>query len=483
MTFSTLNYHAWKSIRALIIQFAQNKALLFLFFLFIFSKLLIYFVLEFEFTYYLKGYLVQYLDPELLKTDLVGSIFYLHSQPPLFNFFIGLIENIIPTYAEQFWLIVFLIIGLFTSIYLYKLMLIIGVNKAISVILTSLYMISPSTILYENLFFYTHIIVFLLLISAYSLINFIISRKPAQLILHFSFLSLCSLITGFFHIVWLIGLIFLPYNSLKNERPAILKSAFIPFIIVFALYMKNFILFDNFSASSWFGMNLSKISVHQIPLEERQTLVKENKLSELSVLPPFPSSELLENNNNFIYSNTGVPVLDQINKSSGRTNFNNSLYLGISKKAFKDSKQAIINFPEYYVEGVRKSFEIYFSPPSNYKVLTNNSNKIQNYIRFFNAFIYGHARSTSIGIYSIIIIPLLILFGFLESTVWKKDPGRRIIIYFMLINVLFVMIVGNLFEIGENNRFRYYTEIFYFVLMGMVLTRFRDLVLPFDKSL
>ncbi|MEE8381690.1 MAG: hypothetical protein V3R78_07440, partial [Thermodesulfobacteriota bacterium] len=30
----------------------------------------------------------QYLDPVLLESDLLRSIFYLHSQPPLFNFFL-----------------------------------------------------------------------------------------------------------------------------------------------------------------------------------------------------------------------------------------------------------------------------------------------------------------------------------------------------------------------------------------------------------
>ena len=34
---------------------------------------------------------MQYLDPLLLKSDLLKSLFYLHSQPPIFNLFLGIV--------------------------------------------------------------------------------------------------------------------------------------------------------------------------------------------------------------------------------------------------------------------------------------------------------------------------------------------------------------------------------------------------------
>lgn len=33
----------------------------------------------------------QFLDPTLLQHDLLSSLWYLHSQPPLFNLFLGLV--------------------------------------------------------------------------------------------------------------------------------------------------------------------------------------------------------------------------------------------------------------------------------------------------------------------------------------------------------------------------------------------------------
>ena len=45
--------------------------------------------------------LCQYIDPLLLRNNLFQSIYYLHSQPPLFNLFIGLILKLFPEPAEK----------------------------------------------------------------------------------------------------------------------------------------------------------------------------------------------------------------------------------------------------------------------------------------------------------------------------------------------------------------------------------------------
>ena len=68
-----------------------------------------------RFLFFLKGgsflaqplnFALQYLDPALLKEDLLRSLFYLHSQPPLFNLLLGIGLKISPdpglTYAALF---------------------------------------------------------------------------------------------------------------------------------------------------------------------------------------------------------------------------------------------------------------------------------------------------------------------------------------------------------------------------------------------
>ena len=44
----------------------------------------------------------QYLDPVLLKSDLLRSLLYLHSQPPLFNLFLGTVLKVSPLPALSY---------------------------------------------------------------------------------------------------------------------------------------------------------------------------------------------------------------------------------------------------------------------------------------------------------------------------------------------------------------------------------------------
>jgi len=48
-------------------------------------------------------YYWQYADPKLLREDLLRTVFYLHSQPPLYNLFLGLGLKLFPqNYASAF---------------------------------------------------------------------------------------------------------------------------------------------------------------------------------------------------------------------------------------------------------------------------------------------------------------------------------------------------------------------------------------------
>ncbi len=50
----------------------------------------------------------QALDTDLLRNDLLTSLFYLHTQPPLFNLFAGMIIKVFSDYAAQSVCLVFL---------------------------------------------------------------------------------------------------------------------------------------------------------------------------------------------------------------------------------------------------------------------------------------------------------------------------------------------------------------------------------------
>jgi len=264
----------------------DNKFIIFIFLLFTVSRLVLFFLFNFEFLYFLDGY-VQYLDVNLLNKELFQSIFYLHSQPPLFNFFIGLIEKLAPVYSAIIFQFIFIIIGLLTSLLLFKLLRGVGVSSYLSLILTIFYLLSPATLLYENLFFYSHIIIFFLISAAYFLNLFIRLAKLRYVFLHFLFLSLCILTTSFFHLLWFLVLFGIIIFTNRNYWKIIVKGAIFPLLIILSVYFKNYLIFDSFSTSTWLGMNLSRITVNQLPDYERKKLIQNGILSWVSKYQPF----------------------------------------------------------------------------------------------------------------------------------------------------------------------------------------------------
>jgi hypothetical protein len=56
-------------------------------------------------------WLPHYLDPQLLRTDLLQSVFYLHSRPPVFNLFLAGLVKLFPGHVEAAGRAVYLALG------------------------------------------------------------------------------------------------------------------------------------------------------------------------------------------------------------------------------------------------------------------------------------------------------------------------------------------------------------------------------------
>lgn len=446
------------------------------------SRCYLYFILKLEFTYDFRYYLIQYLDVSLLKNNLSESLFYLHSQPPFFNFLIGFIEIIFGSFSYVAFFILFHAMGLATAILSYKILILLDVKRSFSALLLLFYILTPATIAYENLFFYTHFIIFFLISSAYYLLKFISKENFIHALFFFIMLSLAVLTTSIFHLAWfaLIAVILIFLKPKKSK--VILKASLAPFLIIFIVYMKNYFLFNQFNTSTWLGMNLSKITVQQIDKELKLKLLNEKKLSEASSIIPFTQYENLDSVGlSYFREKTGIEVLDQTMKQGGRTNFNNYGYIKISEDMLKDDFFVITNYPFSYLKGISKAFSLYFDSPTKYKLLTANVNKYETYNKIFNAFIYGSSRISKTGYTSII----LFLFISISSFYLLIKPGtgtlKKTFLIFGLINILYVMVVGNFLEYGENNRFRFYTEVFYIMLFGLIISE--SFIKKFSKKL
>lgn len=414
-----------------------------------------------------------FIDPHLMLTDLWRSVYYLHSQPPLLNLTIGVIFQAFPNDYQEVFHILYYGIGLLFASGIYFLAIQLRLPHWLSAVLTAWFMISPAAIFYEHLLAYGYPIVALLTWSAVFLHRFAETRRTRWGAPFFFCLAAIALLWGFFHIVWVLGSL-LATLVLIPERKKVILAAFLPFLIVAGWYAKNFFQVGQFTASTWAGMNLSKIATFRTPEKERKVLVKSGKLSELALIPPFRNPQVYLK---FLPETplTGIPILDEPETLQHTRNHHHLVYAEASQIYLRDALRVIFSMPEYYLRSIVQAVYIYFHAASDFDPVIGNRNRVWEFDLWWNRVFHGQWQGdeTSIDRNSAMSaehVGWWIVAGFFFVTVgcaqflWKNrrrlaEP-QNLLVLFLLYNILFVTLVGNTLDIGENNRFRYVIDPF-----------------------
>jgi hypothetical protein len=413
----------------------------------------------------------QYIDPVLLKENLLQSLYYLHTQPPLFNLFLGLGLKLFSDYTTFFGLS-YISLGLILALSLYLLMNRLGVSDRLSAGLTILFITSPSCILYEKWLFYTYPTTTLLSVSALFLHRFLKKTDFTNGICFFSLLSAIVLIRSLFHIFWFTLFALIIVLCKHKDWKKVAFSCSLPFALLFFLYAKNLYLFGSFSTSTWLGMNLSKMTTFKLPIDEHISLAKEGKLSKFSLIAPFSDMNrylpyLSESRK------SGIPVLDQQRKSTGAVNLNNIGYIEVSRRYLEDAIYVLKNHPEAYISGVKEAYTHFLTPSTDNIFLESNRKHIQGIDRFYNLIFCGQVfTNTKVGLFIAIGLPILFLYLSILILISLKRPvdlAFVLTLLFIWTNIAYVSVVGNMVEVGENNRFRFIIDPLFLVILGLFM--------------
>lgn len=425
-------------------------------------------------------YYYQFIDPLLLKNRLLESISYLHSQPPLFNIITGLLyQRFSPGSIVFQWF--FLLLGLAFGLILYWLGTRLRLKPWVSACLVVWFMVGPATVLYENLYFYTYPVAFILVLSALTLSKFLETENIWWGLGFFSLIASLCLIWAIFHLVWMLAVIALVAVFYRNWRKLAAVSL-IPLLLVTAWYAKNLLLFGSFAASSWAGMNLSHVTFLS-PLTSqsvRDELVKQGELSAYPVTEAFRS---IENYDDLIpvLSPSGIPVLDEPLKSTQAVNFNHSSYIDLSKMMFRDAINFVRVRPDLYLASVKQGFSIYFHSSSDYLLLKDKpAPQLESWWdRIFYGQIsgydgdYGNRWESSpiyVGWWLAVAYLAAIIYGTkLVITHDKSDRVFLVVVAFMTFTIIYFTLMANFLDLGENNRFRFTLDPLVLLLFGMLL--------------
>ena len=245
----------------------------------------------------------QFIDTELLKSNLFQSIYYLHIQPPLFNLFLGVVLKLFPgKYAEVFHFI-YLVMGLLLAISIFATMTRLGVSGKQSFLWTLLFIVSPACILYENHLSYEYPVAMLLCLSALFLHQFLSHVRLRDGFIFFALLAFIVLIRSLFHFIWFVVFVLCILYIHRQRWRKIAVILCVPLLIVTFWYSKNLYLFGSFTSSTWFGSSLFKIATHRLSEEEWKLLQNNGKISGLTWTELFNDNVILHT-----YIHTYIPI-------------------------------------------------------------------------------------------------------------------------------------------------------------------------------
>lgn len=412
-------------------------------------------------------YYYQYLDPELLRTSLLESVAHLHTQPPLFNLWLGLGLKLFPDDPTLFYHATYIALSAAMGVGLFLTMSRSGVAMSLSAALTAIFLVSPACILYENLLFYTHPVQALVVLAVFFGREYLAGSRIRDVFLFALFLSGVALTRSLFHVGWLLallGVVALARPAMRNR--AVLASA-VPVLLVVAWYARTFVLFGSFAASSWLGMSVARVTVEQGSIAERSALVADGTLSDYALIPPFQD---LDRYAGLLQASPAshVSALQQVRKSNGHRNLNHAAYLAVSDAYARDAAAVLVHRPAWLIRGLRSSTAIYFHPTSSDEFLARNRRHLATWDRVYR--IPHWPKHVLVALVFVLVVLAA------ARLLWRAHRRREfsttsnVLVCVLFLHVLYVFVVGNLLEVGENYRFRYVTFSAQLVLFALLWT-------------
>jgi hypothetical protein len=439
----------------------------------------------------------QYLDPFLLKRRLGESLLNLHGQPPLFNLFLGAALATGHEYAV--FVATFLAAGLVAYVSVFLVMRGLGVAAGLAFVVATWLATAPAFVAYENWLFYSLPVAALLALAA---VFFDRALASGRLRDGFSFMALLAVVSyarSLYHLAYLLAATALLAVGWRSARRALAASA-LPLLLVVALYAKNAVLFHHFAASTWTGLSLGHLATDSLGATEARRLVEAGTLSPASLVPAFSRPQVYPRAYFDPPPATRVRALYWEDKTTGGPNYNHAAYIRISDDLLRDSLWVIVHRPRLYLAAVGEAWEIYFRSPGDLRFLgAENLDVLRPASEVYDAVFFGrvptkvdddpaalappgghghragaHRLAGADRYWGLILgLPAVFLVGLVSAL--GRGPGRhfdrrqRLLAAWLCFTIAFVAVVGNLLELGENNRFRFETDPLSVCLLGVTL--------------
>lgn len=429
------------------------------------------------------GMYCHYADPEWLRTRLLETCFYLHVQPPLYNLFLGAVLKLFPHGEVWAFHALFLLNGFALYVLLVALQARLGVSKTLAIILSTLFMCSPSFVLFEHLLVYTLQCAFLLCLAAWLLHEFLKKKRAWAGWGFFITLFLLGGIRSMYHLVYYM-IVAAAFVALAGPpRRKLVWMAVVPGLLLFSFYAKNYVLFDKFTVSTFFGKSPWTKVVGNLSWDQRVRLVEDKKLSEVSLIERWWATRYYPPGFQEAEGFDSIPVLREMYRPSvGEVNYNYLAQIAITDAYLKDAVYVTRHYPRVFLCTTAWSGLNYASPTPCPLGRLSWLNALYERVFYGKVNVRLSRYIPQLGaskhvpyVFLLLGLPFVFCYGLWLALPLKRARAcaneQRVVILFMCFTILFVGAAGVLFELNDTSRYRFETDPFYVALLGLFIQR------------
>jgi hypothetical protein len=433
----------------------------------------------------------QVLDLPLLRDDLLRSLVYLHSQPPLFNLALGLVLKCVPeALSPAFFEASFLVLGYLGIVGMYALLVELGAHRGAALAAALVQTLSTTWLVYESWLFYTLPAAVLITWAAVWLARAARGRAGAAVAFAAAVAAL-SWTRATYQPLWVVAALALLLLAVRGCEPRVRVWAWRASVAAVALALvlptKNALLVGSFTSSTWLGMSLARMTTERLDEATREAWIRDGELDPVARVRGFsPLSEYPAERREPPPGTPEHPALVAPSKEDGSPNLNNAAYVRIGRLYQGAALVVLRKRPGLYLDRVRRAFITWLRPPTDYIMVVPQREALRGWDRLHSRLLLWSSGERRRAGPTLVLLPAAVLF--LVALLWRPPASRRrllLLVSFPVLTIAWNLVVGNLAEVEENNRFRVEVEGLMFVLgsWGLIeLARLARTVVPSRSS-
>jgi hypothetical protein len=322
----------------------------------------------------------QLLDADVLRTDPIRSLYFLHAQPPLFNGLFALSLQFPGGAGPLFLQTVYVLSSVVMVAIFHFFLRRFGYGAVGASVGGAAFGLLPQVLTYESMFHYAHLEATLVLSATFFAATYLSGRRLGAFAGFACCLVALALLRSMFHLVWVAVTLLAIWRLGRSRAAARDRSQVLVVVaalaVVTALYAKNLKEFGVFSPSSWQGLNTVSMTLpvragdagaFPAVADDFRDRIRRGEFS--------PSSALAFEAANFWAgwlptargcgtAEQPVAALCAVRKSNGEPNFNNIAIVRYSSELGHDAVHGLRLYPAFYARRVASSFMTFFGTPS-----------------------------------------------------------------------------------------------------------------------